>query len=148
MNVFSDALCSSLATLVVLDPMATKFPTNKPSRSLRIPATADVFIGQTAAPGGQRENCPRGDGGGGVGHRHIPGCRRDRATLHLAGPPEIIRTCSAPDRRPPAKKTRKIKTNRGVDKKKRKKPPSKWLPGRKHLILAETGVEFVLVPPA
>lgn len=31
---------------------------------------------------------------------------------------------------------------------KNKKLPSKWLPGRKHLILAETGVESVLVPPA
>lgn len=29
-----------------------------------------------------------------------------------------------------------------------KKLPSKWLPGRKHLILAETGFESVLVPPA
>lgn len=38
-----------------------------------------------------------------------------------------------------AKKEKKIKN---------KKLPSKWLPGRKHLILAETGVESVLVPPA
>lgn len=29
-----------------------------------------------------------------------------------------------------------------------KKLPSKWLPGRKHLILVETGVESILVPPA
>ncbi|KAG5868957.1 hypothetical protein JTB14_026264 [Gonioctena quinquepunctata] len=33
-------------------------------------------------------------------------------------------------------------------KNKKQKLPSKWLPGRKHLILAETGVESVLVPLA
>lgn len=33
-------------------------------------------------------------------------------------------------------------------KKKYKKLPSKWLPGRKHLILAETGVAAILVSPA
>lgn len=64
-------------------------------------------------------------GGGHAAPRHCYIC--------LTHTPEMIRTCSL------QKKTQKIKN---------KKLPSKWLPGRKHLILAETGVEAVLVPPA